>query len=336
MPSFFTRKLLIGCGTLVFMVMLFAVFAHGLQPVSADVNAAPIVFEVKQGDGFRKIVRGLYETGIIRSPLAVEALSLLNGSAFTMRPGLYRLSPAMSVPEILGELKGENTKGVSVTIPEGSNLYQIDAILSDALVLRRGELISFRAGGDLGGNLEGKLFPDTYRFFTGSTVKVVVQKFLNNFNTKAAPLLPKDPTDSKNDLILASIIDKEVPDPDDQKIVAGILWKRLRVGMPLQADATICYAKLEKGPASTSVSTPGCYPLTPLDYKIDSPYNSYLYKGLPPGPIGNPGVSAIQAAINPKSSPYWFYLSDPKTGKTIFATTLDEQNKNRVKYLKGN
>ena len=109
--------------------------------------------------------------------------------------------------------------------------------------------------------------------------------------------------------------------------------------MPLDVDATVCYAKLLENQASRPAASQvaqACYPLTALDFKIDSPYNTYLYRGLPPGPIGNPGVSAIMAAIHPVVSPYWYYLSDPKTGKTIFAKTLDEQTQNRVKYLGSN
>ena len=218
-----------------------------------------------------------------------------------------------------------------MTIPEGSNLYQIDAILADALVIRRGDLINFATGsaaasGTGAVNPEGKLFPDTYRFYPDTDVKDVVQEMLDKFNDKAAPLLAAEGADATSDLIMASIVEKEVSNPDDQKIVAGILWKRISAGMPLQADATVCYAMQQTAP----LSAPPC---STLDLKINSPYNTYLYKGLPPGPIGNPGISAIQAAIHPERSPYWFYLSDPKTGKTIFSKTLDEQHQNTVKYL---
>jgi UPF0755 protein len=160
----------------------------------------------------------------------------------------------------------------------------------------------------------------------------VVGEFTDNFNVKALPLLNADSKNAQRDLILASILEKEVPSSTDQKLIAGILLKRLAAGMPLDVDATVCYAKLLENPSPAA----SCYPLTALDFKIDSPYNTYLYRGLPPGPIGNPGVSAIVAAIDPVSSPYWYYLSDPKTGKTIFAKTLDEQTQNRVKYLGSN
>jgi UPF0755 protein len=192
-------------------------------------------------------------------------------------------------------------------------------------VIRSGALIAVARAQ----NLEGHLFPDTYQFYTDGNVEEVIQEMTTDFNAKAGPLLISAPTST---LIIASIVEKEVPNQQDQEIVAGIILKRLADGMPLDIDATVCYAKLLAAPTST---TQACS-LTTLDFKIDSPYNTYLNKGLPPGPIGNPGTSAITAALHPQSSPYFYYLSDPATGKTIFAKTLDEQNQNRVKYLESN
>ncbi|MGB9608998.1 MAG: endolytic transglycosylase MltG, partial [Minisyncoccia bacterium] len=130
-------------------------------------------------------------------------------------------------------------------------------------------------------------------------------------------------------LILASMLEKEAPFFEDQKIIAGILLKRLKLNMPLQVDATICYIKILKNKGSIS-----CLPLNPLDFKINSPYNTYTNKGLPSAPISNPSVQAVLAALNPVESKYLYYLSDPKTKKTIFSQTLKEHNQNILKYLK--
>ncbi len=323
------RRWVVGGAALVLVVGIVGWFLHDLSPAAARGAAGSgTVFEVKKGEGFRAIVDALADAGLVRSSFATATLAVLTGRAFGMQPGLYKLDPSMSAPEILAAITSPRAREISVTIPEGANLYQIDAILANALVIRRGELVNFHDGG----SLEGKLFPDTYRFFLGSDVKDVVQKFLENFNAKAAPLLAADPKNAADDLIVASLVDKEVPDPNDQKIVAGIIWKRLKQGMPLDIDATICYLKFMAAPTSTT----NCDGLSQLDYKTDSPYNTYLHQGLPPGPIGNPGITAITAAISPQSSPYYYYLSDPATGKTIFAKTLDEQNRNRVKYLESN
>ncbi len=320
MPPFLTKKVFVGSLVLFFLVAALGFFLYELRPASAAHHT--VVFEIKSGEGFRAIIGRLHEAGVVRSAFATEAFSLLNGSALSMQPGLYKLDTEMSAPEILDEIAIGSGRETTVVIPEGSNLYQIDALLGNALVIHRGDLIAFARGKDL----EGTLFPDTYRFYTNAEASDVVQKMTDDFNVKAAPLLQGDEANATSDLIVASIIEKEVADPDDQKIVAGILWKRLKAHMPLQADATACYAMQ----ATEPLTTPDC---TTLDLKIDSPYNTYLYKGLPPGPIGNPGITAIQAAVAPTSSPYWFYISDPKTGKTIFARTIDEQHQNTVKYL---
>jgi UPF0755 protein len=311
-------------------------FFFSLDPVGTTVGSAatsPIVFQVNAGDGFREVAQNLYAAHLIHSPLAFDLFSLVDGRAFTLKPGWYRLNPSMDMPQIIVDLSSGGAGEATVVIPEGSNIYDIDRILSNALVIRPDALIDFTNAQ----NLEGRLFPDTYQFYTNDNVTNVVKEMTDDFNAKATPLLAADPAsadavDEERSLIIASIVQEEVPDQNDEEVVAGIILKRLATGMPLDIDATVCYAKLIENPTSTAQSCS----LSALDFKIDSPYNTYLNKGLPPGPIGNPGTSAITAALHPKDSPYLYYLSDPATGKTIFAETLDEQNQNRVKYLESN
>lgn len=327
------KKAIIGCAVLVAIVGGLVFFMHQISPL--DASGTSQVFEIQQGDGFRTIADHLREASLVRSATAFELLSFFDGKAFTMRPGLYRLSPAMDDLAIVQEIAGPSAATVTVTIPEGSNVYQIDTILSNALVIHPGDLVAANVAAS--GTLEGTLFPDTYNFYTDANVQDVVNELVANFDTKAEPLLAPAGKNAENDLVLASILDKEVPDVADQEIVAGILLKRIAAGIPLDVDATVCYAKLQQTWALGATSTPpASCDLTPLDFKIKSPYNSYLYKGLPPTPIGNPGVQAITAALDPQASAYWYYLSDPKTGKTIFAKTLDEQNQNKLKYLESN
>ena len=316
------KKFIAGFLALAAHAGTFGFFVERLEPASAAANAPPVVFQIKSGDGFRTIIHDLAAAGLIQSSFAAETFALLDGRAFAFQPGSYRLSPAMSAPEIMDAISGTSQKTVTVTIPEGANLYQIDAILSNALVIAPDDLINFHADG----NVEGRLFPDTYQFYTASDVADVVKKMTDNFSAKTAGILPADPTAAEQDLILASIIEKEVPDFNDQQVVAGILLKRAAAGVPLDVDATVCYA-MQVASSSADVDCGA------LDTKIASAYNTYLYKGFPPGPIGNPGISAIKAAVQPVRSPYWYYLSDPKTGETVFAKTLDEQHQNTIKYL---
>lgn len=224
---------------------------------------------------------------------------------------------------------------VRVVVPEGYTVQQIDDLLYDKkIIIDRDSVASFDINllrkefwflkDALG--VEGYLFPDTYEFYLGSTPEVVVRKFLKNFNDKAAPLFFKR-SDVYRKIILASLIEKEVKDEkNDRRLIASLIERREQAGMYLGIDAALCYAKDRRGCGREGVRV--------QDKKIDSAYNTYKNKGFPPTPIANPGRSAIAAALSPVSSSYWYYLSDPKTGGTIFSRTLDEHNNNIVKYLR--
>ncbi len=342
------RTIFAVIGAVVLLVCLGGVFLHELSPVDAR-NTSPVGFTVAQGEGFRTIAHGLVEAHLIRSATVFGAYALLGGRAGEIKPGIYRLDPAMSSFTIMDALTAGGANETAVTIPEGANIYQIDGILSAAHVIAPGALVALQ-GKSPQGDLEGILFPDTYRFYINTTATSVVQEMESVFTERTLPIFSAAGITSTTPggrmaqvLILASILEKEVPDLHDQELVAGILLKRIKAGMPLDIDATVCYARLLQenqavpaGPGTPEMFATSCPSLTALDFKIHSPYNTYLYGGLPPGPIGNPGTSSIVAALNPQSSPYWYYLSDPATGKTIFAKTLDEQTANRVKYLESN
>lgn len=295
-------------------------FFYELRPASAGSGK---IFVVSPGDGFFETAKRLKKENLIRSTGAFEIYALLTGKAWKIKPGTYEISGNMSSGEIAGILS-ESADEVEITVLDGASVYDIDAILSSKKILAAGALISYSEKN----SIEGKLYPDTYRFFEHSSAEIVVGKFLENFAAKTDQILKKDPINYNKNLILASLVQKEVPGESDSRIVAGILKKRLAVGMKLDVDATICYLKKKAKPGTQ------CYPLSQADFKIDSPYNTYLKSGLPPGPIGSPNAAAISAVLNSIPSPYWFYLSDPKTGKTVFSKTLDEQNANRAVYLR--
>jgi UPF0755 protein len=310
--------------TFVFIVVFsLLVLNLGLRPVK--IKAEMEVFYVTAGESFDTIINRLHEEGLIRSPLAMKALGLLTGSANKLQPGRYELESSFSGSTILRRIASGISNDVVVNIPEGLTIFEVDQILSSEKIIQSGTLITYKSDD----SLEGRLFPDTYKFSVNSKINDVVEVFLRNFKEKAEPILDRDPKNFEINLIVASLIQEEVPGEDDQKIVSGIMKKRVQTGMPLQVDATACYMKrlLEDRYKK-------CHPVTPLDLKIDSPYNTYLNKGWPPGPIASPGVSAISAALEPKASPYWFYLSDPITHKTIFSKTLEEHNQNINIYLR--
>ena len=202
---------------------------------------------------------------------------------------------------------------IQVTIPEGTNLADIEkVILSSGIVLTDGLLKNSL-------ELEGYLFPDTYRFEKSSSAADIIFRM-------------KKEHQDRDTVIIASMLEKEVQTEADMKIVAGIIAKRLKAGMALQLDATVAYG------ACLPIFLRGEYcdvsEVNIVDnLKRDSAYNTYTRAGLPPGPISNPGLVALRAASNPQESPYWYYLS-ARDGTTIFSRTLEEHNRARARYLR--
>jgi UPF0755 protein len=216
----------------------------------------------------------------------------------------------MNVPQIVQKIISGDIAKMKVTIPEGFTVKEIK------------EKLGIKLPGE---NLEGYLFPDTYYFPIDVSGEEVVKIMRENFEKKISPYkkgIEKSGKTIQEIVIMASLIEKEVKTKKEKKLVSGILWKRLKNGIPLQVDATITYIT---GKKTTKI------PLE--DLQIDSPYNTYKYKGLPPAPICNPGLESILAALYPEESDYWYYLSTPE-GKTLFFKTLEEHNLAKAKYLK--
>lgn len=324
-------------------VLLFFAFAgaylsYSLSPVSS--SDSPRDISIASGLGLEQIAELLEREGLIRSSGAFKTWSFFSGSAHLLKPGAYSLAPSLGTPEIISELVA-GPPDVEVLVTEGKAILDIDVELSGRGLLRPGELANF----DLTAlkldypflarakTLEGFLFPDTYRFSKGGSVESIVRKFLDAFLKKAQPLFSNKKLKTENQkltdyelLTLASLIEKEVPFSNDRRLVSGILQKRLKIGMPLQVDATVLYV-------ACGYRYEDCRPLTGKDYKIKSSYNTYLNKGVPPAPIVNPGLDAIKAALEPASSGFLYYLSDPDTKKTVFAKTLEEHTRNKAFYL---
>jgi UPF0755 protein len=298
---------------------------RAFYPVDPGAASTQVPFEVKTGDGFRDVAKGLSQKHLIRSVTVFKLYALATGEATNFKPGKYSFDKGMGLTTIIRALATGVNPDLAVTIPPGASIYMADKILADAGILARGTLVLFAK--TTSSSIEGRLFPDTYRFYPSSTPGEVVGKMTANFAAKAGPVLAKA-SDPQAALILASLLEKEVPGHPDREIVAGILLKRLEANMLLQVDATVCYVKYikrgEYGP---------CQPITASDLALESPYNTYIHRGLPPGPIGSPGEDALGSVLNATSSRYWFYLSDPKTQKTVFSETLDEHTRNRIQYL---
>lgn len=316
------------------LIILIAYFFYGLQPAS---NVPAIIeFPIKKGEGVREIGARLSQESLIKSIGIFKLYSIMSGQATLFKPGVYELSRDLTLPEIIGILTQGNHEDVKVVIPEGLTVGDIEGILQEKGVLAAGQDFDQAVLAEWAtlypflrdqASWEGFLFPDTYFFRINSSVGDVLKKFLDNFQIKAWPLLA-DNRQWRERLILASILEKEVADFNDRRLVAGILLKRLQNDWPLQVDASIAYAKC----AGRLLD---CLDLRiqKKDLGLSSPYNTYERLGWPPTPISNPGQAAIKAALQPQTSAYWFYLSATGSGETIFAKTLDEHNINRAKYL---
>ncbi len=276
-----------------------------------DENGKELLFSVKKGDDFLKIAENLEKEGLIKNRFFFNFYIFLKRKADNLQAGKYFLSPSLTISEIAQKIISGDIATMTITIPEGWTKSQIEKKLNLKLP---------------GENLEGFLFPDTYQFPIDVSGKEVVDKMKDNFNKKISATL-KEEIERQGKTIpeiitMASLIEKEVKNFKDKKLVSGILWKRMAHNMPLQVDATITYIT---GKKTTKISI--------QETRIESPYNTYKYRGLPPTPICNPGLESILAAVYPESSDYWYYLSAP-TGETIFSKTLQEHNYAKAKYLK--
>jgi len=307
--KFLKTFLLVILFIFLFFLLLFFILWWGIFIPKEKISKAKI-FSVEKGESLLEIGEKLEKESFIKNKIFFTLYVLSIGKHKNLQAGKYFLSSSMNIPEIAQKIISGEIANIKVTIPEGSTIKDIEEKLGIKLPKE---------------NLEGYLFPDTYYFPVGVTGEEVVRIMRENFEKKIAPYreeIKKSGRTLHEIIVMASLLEKEVKTKEDKELVSGILWKRLEVGMPLQVDATITYIT---GKKTTKI------PLE--DLQIDSPYNTYKYKGLPPAPICNPGLESILAALYPKESDYWYYLSTPE-GKTIFSKTLQEHNIAKEKYLK--
>jgi len=321
------------------------------------------LFSFKKGENLFQLAENLRKGDLIKNKIFFEIYVISKGKIRNLQAGEYLLSPSLTIPEITEKFVSGDTIKEKITIVEGWNLRDTGFYFENKGMFQAEELwelvgfpaIDYSKTTDLpepkdfsqeydflkdkpkNAGLEGYLFPDTY-FFNNNTfsttvenasskkLEMIVRKMLDNFGKKLTPDLRKEIKGQKKTIFeiitMASLLEKEVRTIEDKKLVSGILWKRLKNKMPLQVDATIIYIT---GRKTTDILI--------SELQIDSPYNTYKYQGLPLGPISNPGLDSISAAVYSEISDYWFYLSTPE-GKTIFSKTLAEHNIAKAKYLK--
>ena len=311
-----------------------------VRPVGA--NTGTIEFNIERGEGVNEISKRLFEANLVNSRWNFEAYVWLNRWGNRLQAGQYSIPGNASIREVAEMLAvgGAAASERAITIIEGWTIDDIAGYLEREGVVRASEFkeaaerladkapISAMSDKPSGVSLEGYLFPDTYRVFKGTTPDEIIIKMLTNFESKITPELRSK---IKNrgatifeTITMASILEKEIRRSDDLPVAADVFYKRLEVGRLLESDATLNYVL----PATERKSR-----LSTVDLKNPSPYNTYRHQGLPPGPIGNPGFRAIEAAISPQPNGYWFFLTTPE-GETIFSKTASEHIRNKQRYLK--
>lgn len=296
-----------------------------LQPVSSDTTTQ--TFVVSKGQALLTTARKLADQGLVRHPQVFRYYAQLNKIDTKMQAGSYKISPSMSTAEI-AEALTLGTEDTWITIPEGWRREEVAAYLASVEELTEFDEEEFLA---LSVNSEGKLFPETYLIPKESTAEQIYDLLLATFKARISvgmedELAASDLTEEQV-LTLASIIEREGKGLENMRHVAGVLHNRLEVGQALEVDATLQYIDGQDAQGKWwSPPTVGTKQST-------SPYNTYKFPGLPPGPICSPGADAITAALDPLETSDYYYIHAP-SGESYFSETLEEHNANVQKYLR--
>jgi|SRR5579872_192047 len=320
-PDHGNKRRYLPIAVLVVVVILFSVF-YSFFISSPDNFPQDSVVSIVPGESLKMVVEQFRNAHLIRSSSVFQSLVIMFGGEKKVIAGDYLFATKESAIHLAWRVVGGDfgMQEIKVTIPEGFSVSDISHLLEQKLVEFNAYAFLEQAKND-----EGYLFPDTYFFPPTATSSDIISRMKENYNLKIQPFLPAiaTSTHSEADIItMASILEDEATSTADRQIVAGILWKRLKEGVPLQVDSTLRYVT---GRASKD--------LTVADLELNSPYNTYRFKGLPPTPIDNPGADSIYAALHPIPTKYFYFLSD-NAGIMHYATTFAEHQANIQKYLR--
>ncbi len=282
----------------------------------------PVSVVIKQGRSSSDIAADLRSSGVIEHAWFFLLYTRVGGSAGALQAGEYTFEPGVAMTDVISKLVRGETVVHALTVAEGLASHEIVALL-DAAPLLQGEIDTIPE--------EGSLLPETYHYSRGeqrtaliARMEQAMQKLLAELWETRATNLPFE--NASDALVLASIVEKETGLAEEREHIAGVLINRLRRGMPLQSDPTVIYAiSRHSGPMDR--------PLLRTDWKFDDPYNTYMHRGLPPGPIANPGRAAIMAVLQPLETRDLYFVADG-TGGHNFAATLRQHNRNVAAYRK--
>ena len=326
--AFFLLLLVLAGGAAAYVVSL------RLNEPYRGYTANEQLVDIPAGAGTRSIGRTLIDAGIIRDEITFRVALWLSGDARRLQAGEYRFDQPMTARDVLGKIARGEVDRIPVTFPEGLTITEMSQIfetrgLGDASAFvkaaRDGSLV--QSLDPAARDLEGYLFPDTYAVSRRTDAAGLVRTMVEHFEQVLTPELRQAAADRgvtvRQLVTLASIVEKETASPDERPRVAAVYANRLKVGMPLQCDPTVIYALQRTGKFDGN--------LRREDLQFDSPYNTYRYPGLPPGPIAAPGKASLEAAAHPADVDFLYFVSR-NDGSHEFARSLEEHNRNVQKY----
>ncbi len=309
------------------LTLLLALFvttcAYAAALVFVPPGIAPAVSEVliETGESSREAVLEFETLSFTRHPTLLYLLIRAVSDGSGIRAGLYGFEEPESLYAIARRLVEGDTRipDIEITFPEGDSTRDMARRIAQVSAY-----VTEEEFWELARPHEGYLFPDTYYFAKDTDANAIISHLRETFDVRVRELLPQIASSGhtlQEIVIMASLIEKETRTPESRRTVSGILWKRIGLGMPLQVDAVFGYIH-DRDTYSPSFE----------ELRVDSPYNTYTNRGLPPGPIANPGLDSILAALNPTETPYLYYLTG-RDGKMWYAKTFEEHKTNRARYL---
>jgi UPF0755 protein len=296
-------------------------------PVTPRANTSLLL---RPGYSTRRIAAELKNAGVIRSELVFGLWHLLHPKP-SLKAGEYRFERAATIPQVYERIARGDIYFHVVTIPEGYTMFDIAKAMEDAglgpagdflhIAETQTQLISDFA--PQAKSLEGYLFPNTYQFTRTQSLEEMAAAMVHQFRLVAQQIGLNSRSDVHKIVTMASIVEKETAAPEERPRVASVYYNRLARNVALDADPSVIYAELLTGTYQGS--------LHHADLAVNSPYNTYRFPGLPPGPIGNPGRSSLEAALHPESTEFFYFVSDGN-GHHRFARSLEEHNRNVAAY----
>ncbi|HAT4363671.1 TPA: endolytic transglycosylase MltG [Clostridium perfringens] len=313
---------------LVINLAVFVVKYNSIKRSPLQSNKADITFKVKEGESLNGLFERLNNENVLRSSFFSKIYIKFNNVEESIKPGTYTVNSDISFQDFLSVLTDGKVSEAKVTFPEGYTVEDIAKKLEESKVCTKDEFLKvvkeyplpsyIKPNNERKYELEGFLFPDTYAIPKGTTPKQIIEMMLNRFEGVISEIqselgitIPKE--EYEKYVIVASMVEKEARDDSERAEIASVIYNRLQKGMPLQIDATVLYALGEHKDT-----------VLYKDLKVDSPYNTYKIKGLPVGPICNPGKPSLLAAIKPAKTDYIYYLLNPSNNKHYFTNNYED------------